>query len=243
MCWGETEEPSWDQGNSWEEGAYSLESADTDGHQCGHDHDWEAPWQEKGYRVMSSLAASTRSSSQNEQWTLVKPKRAEVSGERLAAPPLKKAGVAETPKRVSGIEARNVNSFQMLLDDRGEDENEETSREEQCLEAKRGLQSIRVQWQSEVEAEKKRKKEEKKKRKKGRQGLSFLGERPQNGISNLNNSGYRQVEVTVDSGACDTVIPTDECRDIATVESEQSRKGFEYEVANGETITNLGEKR
>ena len=36
-------------------------------------------------------------------------------------------------------------------------------------------------------------------------------------------AGFREVEVTVDSGACDTVIPPEEYEDIPTVESEQSK--------------------
>lgn len=48
--------------------------------------------------------------------------------------------------------------------------------------------------------------------------------------------GWREIELTFDSRACDTVLPLDMCPEIAVQESESQRKGLEYEVANGETI-------
>ena len=65
----------------------------------------------------------------------------------------------------------------------------------------------------------------------------------ENALSSIPPASWRELEVTVDSGACDTVLPTDECKEIRLHESDQSRKGLEYEVANGETIPNLGERR
>jgi len=62
-------------------------------------------------------------------------------------------------------------------------------------------------------------------------------------ISSIPAASWREMEVTVDSGACDTVIPTEECKEIKIHESAQSKAGMEYEVANGETIPNLGERR
>ena len=55
--------------------------------------------------------------------------------------------------------------------------------------------------------------------------------------------GWTEIEVTVDSGACDTVMPTRMCPHISVVETEDSKRGMEYEVANGETIPNVGERR
>jgi hypothetical protein len=51
------------------------------------------------------------------------------------------------------------------------------------------------------------------------------------------------VELTADTGACDTVIPKDMCANIPIMASLQSLRGMEYEVANGESIPNLGERR
>ena len=62
-------------------------------------------------------------------------------------------------------------------------------------------------------------------------------------LSSIPAASWRELEVTVDSGACDTVIPTDVCKEIKLQESAQSKQGMEYEVANGETIPNLGERR
>ena len=47
--------------------------------------------------------------------------------------------------------------------------------------------------------------------------------------------------LTIDSGACDTVMPLSSCMSIPTVESAQSKAGMKYEVANGSDLPNLGE--
>ena len=54
---------------------------------------------------------------------------------------------------------------------------------------------------------------------------------------------WYEVELTADTGACDIVIPKDMCPGIPIVPSFQSINGMEYEVATGETIPNLGERR
>ena len=51
------------------------------------------------------------------------------------------------------------------------------------------------------------------------------------------------IDVTVDSGACVTVMPAGLCQGITIVENDLSKNGIEYEVANGESIANLGERR
>ena len=57
------------------------------------------------------------------------------------------------------------------------------------------------------------------------------------------NGGWVEVEITSDSGACETVCPQDMCPEIEIVPSIQSERGDDYEVANGETVPNVGEKR
>ena len=47
----------------------------------------------------------------------------------------------------------------------------------------------------------------------------------------------------MDSGACDTVMPMPLCSEIVLRESEQQRKGMEFEVADGASIRNEGERR
>ena len=54
--------------------------------------------------------------------------------------------------------------------------------------------------------------------------------------------GWTEIEITIDSGACDTVLPSRMLQHIDIVPSEDSVKGLEYEVANGETLPNVGEK-
>ena len=50
-----------------------------------------------------------------------------------------------------------------------------------------------------------------------------------------------EVEVTVDSGACDTVMLEEDCKHINAVSSRKSQAGFHCEVANGMEIPNQGE--
>ena len=58
----------------------------------------------------------------------------------------------------------------------------------------------------------------------------------------VSNAGWTPVEVIVDSGACETVMPRSMCSHIAIVPSEQSVVEVEYQVASGLDIPNLGER-
>ena len=58
-----------------------------------------------------------------------------------------------------------------------------------------------------------------------------------------NESGWELIEITVDSGACDTVLPPKMLSSIRIESTEASRAGEEYEVANGHAILNEGAKR
>ena len=55
--------------------------------------------------------------------------------------------------------------------------------------------------------------------------------------------GWEEVEMAADSGASETVIGEDMVATATLKESEGSRRGVEYKVANGESLPNLGEKR
>ena len=54
---------------------------------------------------------------------------------------------------------------------------------------------------------------------------------------------WEEIELAVDSGASETVVNDDMLKSVQTQESAASRRGVEYEVANGIRIPNLGEKR
>ena len=62
-------------------------------------------------------------------------------------------------------------------------------------------------------------------------------------ISEAVTSEWEEIEVTVDSGACDTVVPVSSLCSFKIVPSYQSTNEMEYEVANGASIPNLGERR
>ena len=56
-------------------------------------------------------------------------------------------------------------------------------------------------------------------------------------------SEWVEIKLTADSGACDTVIPKTMCPSIPIVPSQQSLLRLVYEVANGQSLPNLGERR
>ena len=62
-------------------------------------------------------------------------------------------------------------------------------------------------------------------------------------LSTMGAPEWQEIEITVDSGAYDTVMPAATCGHISIVSTPESRGGLEYEVANGECIPNLGERR
>ena len=62
-------------------------------------------------------------------------------------------------------------------------------------------------------------------------------------FSDKDASEWTMIEVTVDSGACVTVMPLMSCSNIPMVPSKQSKAGMSYEVADGGEIPNLGERK
>lgn len=76
------------------------------------------------------------------------------------------------------------------------------------------------------------------------QGISTLLPVRKNGISIVQKPDeWIEIEITVDSGACVTVMPRSLCPGISILQNRLSREGVEYEVANGAHIPNLGERR
>jgi len=57
------------------------------------------------------------------------------------------------------------------------------------------------------------------------------------------NGGWEEIEVIVDSGASSTVLPPTFGRQYDVQESAGSKAGVCYEIANGQHLPNLGEKR
>jgi hypothetical protein len=76
------------------------------------------------------------------------------------------------------------------------------------------------------------------------EGLSILQQVKRPAISTVKNPDeWAEIEITVDSGACVTVMPRSLCEGISILQNRLSREGVEYEVANGAHIPNLGERR
>ena len=62
-------------------------------------------------------------------------------------------------------------------------------------------------------------------------------------LNSIGEDGWEEIEMAVDSGASETVVGEDMVVTASLRESEGSRTGVEYKVANGDSIPNLGEKK
>ena len=62
-------------------------------------------------------------------------------------------------------------------------------------------------------------------------------------ISNIQEDGWEEVNLVVDSGASETVIGPNMVESAEVKEGRAYRQGVKYEVANGIRIPNLGEKK
>ena len=71
-------------------------------------------------------------------------------------------------------------------------------------------------------------------------GVAYLGEHRGKQLISL-HCGWMEVDVTVDSGACDTVMLTACAEHVRVHSHSQGNQG--YEAANGSTIHNVGERR
>ena len=63
------------------------------------------------------------------------------------------------------------------------------------------------------------------------------------GVNRVLDKEWEEIELAVDSGASETVIGEDMLTAVETKEGPASRRGVQYEVANGVRIPNLGEKQ
>ena len=72
--------------------------------------------------------------------------------------------------------------------------------------------------------------------------LHILTPKLKGNISIVSAPKWQESEITVDSGTCDTVMPTKMCAHISIVATAKSRSGFEYEVANGDGLLDVGEQ-
>ena len=73
--------------------------------------------------------------------------------------------------------------------------------------------------------------------------LQILTPMRKGNISIVSKPEWQEMEIAVDSGACNIVMPTKLCPHISMVATAKSRSGFEYEVANGDGLLNMGERR
>ena len=73
--------------------------------------------------------------------------------------------------------------------------------------------------------------------------LGALVEIVPEGMNSVEEQEWEEMEMAVDSGATETVVGENMLPGVETKAGEASRRGVQYEVANGERIDNLGEKQ
>ena len=61
-------------------------------------------------------------------------------------------------------------------------------------------------------------------------------------MNTYNGEAWRKLQITVDSGATETVIGQGQVPDIEVEYGFGSKNGVEYEVSNGVSIPNIGEQ-
>ena len=62
-------------------------------------------------------------------------------------------------------------------------------------------------------------------------------------MNSVEEQEWEEIDVAVDSGATETVAGEDMLTIIETRESSAYKRGMQYEVANGERVANLGQKK
>ena len=72
--------------------------------------------------------------------------------------------------------------------------------------------------------------------------FSVLREIVPEGLNNVGDQEWEELEMTVDSGATETGINEDMLHNIELKQGQAYKRGVKYEVANGEVSDNLGEK-
>ena len=76
------------------------------------------------------------------------------------------------------------------------------------------------------------------------EGLNYFGFAPgYYGLASIDVAEWVEVEMTADTGACETVMNGSRCPNVETEPSPGSEAGVEYEAVNGKTIPNQGQKR
>ena len=63
------------------------------------------------------------------------------------------------------------------------------------------------------------------------------------GVNSVEGHEWEELEMAVDSGASETVLGEEMLKSVETTEGAAYRRGVQYEVANGELVPNLGEKK
>ena len=74
-------------------------------------------------------------------------------------------------------------------------------------------------------------------------GIATLREVIPPGMNSMEETGWEEIDMVVDSGATDTVVGEDMLQSIKTTPGLASKRGVQYEVANGDLVPNLGEKQ
>ena len=148
-----------------------------------------------------------------------------------------KQGVGESIGKQAGSGSISIqNSFKAL--ERTEEEEEEEEDADQTPSTGETMQNTRRSTYPSVNG-----KEEQRRKRRWGGTLGALVEIVPEGMNSVEEQEWEEVEMAVDSGATETVVGESMLPGVETKPGDASRRGVQYEVANGERIDNLGEKR
>ena len=104
-----------------------------------------------------------------------------------------------------------------------------------------GCEDVEAEWKMSLSRGQKKKLKAKAAKSEGLRMFRAIEPEGVNAIAD--KDGWEFIEFALDSGATETVVGEEMLGSVETKEGAASRRGVEYEIANGETIPNLGEKR
>ena len=73
--------------------------------------------------------------------------------------------------------------------------------------------------------------------------LNMLATIQPESLNVVSHDGWEELELTVDSGASETVVPEGMVNSVEVKEGPAAKSGVQYECANGDRIPNLGEQK
>ena len=148
-----------------------------------------------------------------------------------------KPQVSKSPNKAQKVQER-TNRYASLSDEEGEGQNEGQIQEEVKVperhdegESQTRKVEVRRRWSKGQKTQTKKK------------NLDIMKKACPQRLNNVQTAKYELVEITVDSGAEESVTPPEVMNQFRTEETESSKNGEQFVAANGAIIENEGERK